>query len=133
MTSIAKSTRFLTNSSTDIDVTSVTVREMAAYGASSSLRPILAKVSSPNRRPPFRLGRGNWSSCPAPAVRDTRRDRLNWVDSGFSCFARPRCQFFKERSFLPKPGTRPEAYFSWACMWPIPGEILSCRAMVKLS
>jgi hypothetical protein len=29
------------------------------------------------------------SNCPTPAVRDIRRDRLNWVDSEHSRFARP--------------------------------------------
>jgi len=42
---------------------------MAALGASSSSPPIRAKVASPNRQRPFRLGGGNWSSCPFPDAR----------------------------------------------------------------
>ena len=42
------------------------VLEMTAFGASSSLRPIAAKVASLNRYRPLRLGGGNWSSCPRP-------------------------------------------------------------------
>ena len=33
------------------------------------------------------LGRGNASACPTPAVRDARRDRLNWVESGCGAVA----------------------------------------------
>ena len=32
-----------------------------------------------NPQRPLSLGRANRSSCPTPAVRDTRRNRLNWV------------------------------------------------------
>jgi hypothetical protein len=42
---------------------------MAAVGASSSLPPIPAKVASPSRQRPLRLGDGNRSSCPIAAVR----------------------------------------------------------------
>jgi hypothetical protein len=34
------------------------------YRRISSLTPIPAKVCSPNRQPPLRLGGRNWSSCP---------------------------------------------------------------------
>ena len=43
-------------------------RAMTAYGASSSLPLIPAKVALPNRQPPFRLGGRNSSSCPIPAI-----------------------------------------------------------------
>jgi hypothetical protein len=33
-------------------------------------------------KPSFDSGDLNGSSCPIPAVRDTRRDRLKWVESG---------------------------------------------------
>jgi hypothetical protein len=52
---------------------------VSGIGASSSLPHVPAKVSSQNAERPLSLGGGNRSSCPVPAVRDTRRDRLNWV------------------------------------------------------
>jgi hypothetical protein len=48
---------------------------ITAFGASSSLPSIPAKVALPNRQRALSLGRGNASSCPIPAVRNTRRDR----------------------------------------------------------
>jgi hypothetical protein len=41
---------------------------------------------------------------PIPAVRNTRRDRLSWVESRRSRFARPMMPMLKKRSF-----TLPEA------------------------
>jgi hypothetical protein len=49
---------------------------MTAYGASSSLRPIAAKVASPNRQWPLRLGRENWSSCPFAVIEGAIRRRV---------------------------------------------------------
>src|ERR1700719_4283433 len=40
------------------------LRGTAGIGASSSLPPIPAKVASPSRQRPLRLGDGNRSSCP---------------------------------------------------------------------
>jgi hypothetical protein len=56
-----------------------------AYGASSSLPPIPAKVASPNRQWSFRLGGGNWSSCPSAAIRGCTFNLPSWV--GFPTFA----------------------------------------------
>jgi hypothetical protein len=39
-------------------------------------------VAFPNRQPTLDFGGGNQSSCPTPAVRNARRDRLSWVESG---------------------------------------------------
>src|SRR5215472_11341222 len=55
---------------------------MAENGASSPPPRIPAKVGSRNRQETLRLGGGNSSSCPTPAVRDTGRERLSWVVSG---------------------------------------------------
>ena len=68
-----------------------------ANGASHPLALAPGEVSCPNRQRSLGPGRGNASSCPTPAVRDTRRDRLNWVDSSPSLFqgqrqGRPICQ-----------------------------------------
>src|SRR5215469_17902361 len=57
------------------------VSAMTAYGASRPLRRIPAIVSFLNPQPTPSLVSGNRSSCPTRAVRDTRRDRLNWVES----------------------------------------------------
>jgi hypothetical protein len=46
---------------------------MAGIGASSSLPPIPAKVASPSRQRPLRLGDGNRSSCPEAAIRGGTR------------------------------------------------------------
>ena len=48
-------------------------------GASRPLRRLPAMVSFLSRKPALSLDGRNRSSCPTPAVRDTRRDRLNWV------------------------------------------------------
>src|ERR1700704_6434065 len=48
---------------------------MSAFGASSSLRCVRAKVSSANAQCPLTLGGGNWSSCPTTADRFGRRRR----------------------------------------------------------
>jgi hypothetical protein len=45
MTSIAKSIRFSTNFSAEIDVRSILVREIAAYGASRSFPSVPVKVA----------------------------------------------------------------------------------------
>jgi hypothetical protein len=55
---------------------------MAVFGASRPLPRVPAKVPSLNRHRPFALGRGNASSCPTPAVRDSRWERLSWVETG---------------------------------------------------
>ena len=52
---------------------------MAGIDASRPLRRIPAIVSFLNPQPALSLAGGNRSSCPTPAVRDTRRDRRNWV------------------------------------------------------
>jgi len=54
---------------------------MTANGAFRPLRRVPGIVSFLNPKPALSLGGGNGSSCPTPAVRDTRRDRLNWVES----------------------------------------------------
>ena len=43
-----------------------------------------AKVFLLNPQPALSLGGRNRSSCPTSAIRDTRRDRLSWVESGHS-------------------------------------------------
>src|SRR6266851_563103 len=50
------------------DGSALFVAAMAAFGASSPFPPIPANVASSNRQRPLRLGGGNWSSCPIPAV-----------------------------------------------------------------
>jgi Beta-lactamase len=52
-------------------------QRMAAVGASRPLRRIPAIVSFLNPQPALSLVGGNRSSCPTPAVRDTRRDRAS--------------------------------------------------------
>ena len=51
----------------------------------TSLRPIAAKVASPNRHRPLRLGRGNWSSCPKCVIRDRSAEPPSRAES------RPEC------------------------------------------
>ena len=53
---------------------------MPAYGASRPLRRLPAMVSFLSRKPALSLDGRNRSSCPTPAVRNTRRDRLNRVE-----------------------------------------------------
>src|SRR6516162_613905 len=55
---------------------------MTAIGASRPLPCAPAKVFLLN--PQLSLGGRNRSSCPTSAIRDTRRDRLSWVESGHS-------------------------------------------------
>src|SRR5215471_2835021 len=57
------------------------VAACCAFGASCSLPCDPAMVSFLNRELALSLGGWNWSSCPTPAVRNTRRDRLNRVDT----------------------------------------------------
>ena len=52
----------------------------SAFGAFRPLRRLSAMVSFLSRKPALSLGGANWPSCPTPAARDTRWDRLNWVD-----------------------------------------------------
>ena len=69
---------------------------MTAIGASRPLPCAPAKVFLLN--PQLSLGGRNRSSCPTSAIRDTRRDRLSWVESGHS----PRT-----RLGVPAPGVKP--------------------------
>ena len=62
-----------------------------------------------------RLGRGNASSCPIPAVRGVRRDRPSWVEARHSRFARnvmPRLESSHSRpeAATPLAGRRAEEY-----------------------
>ena len=54
---------------------------MSGIGATPSVRRVPAIVSFLNPQQTLSLGGGNRSSCPTRAVRNTRRDRLNWVVS----------------------------------------------------
>ena len=51
MTSIAKSIRFSTNFSAEIDVREILVREMAAYGATLPFGPLPANDRFPHPKP----------------------------------------------------------------------------------
>ena len=59
--------------------------ELAIRLLLTSLRPIAAKVASPNRHRPLRLGRGNWSSCPKCVIRDRSAEPPSRAES------RPEC------------------------------------------
>jgi hypothetical protein len=84
---------------------SIVVTPTAGIGASRPLLPVPAKVPLLNRQQPLSLHRRNRSSCPIPAVRNSRGDRLSWLEMRHSRFARPRCgHALKAVVHCPKPG-----------------------------
>ena len=70
----------------------------AGMGVSDAVPRVVAEVLL-DRQPPFRLSGRNQPSCLIPAVRDTRRDRLNWVDGGPSFIALKSAAVGGEASF----------------------------------
>jgi len=71
------------------------VTAVAEFKKIRTTRPVRFRL-----KPSFDSGDLNGSSCPIPAVRDTRRDRLNWVVSGHSSMADETARPRRELSFV---------------------------------